>query len=305
MLMQGRSADENQAKDTVPMEVTATARVAEVEGAINNMAGKGLVGEDTAVVAGTSGLGRDQEEGELSGDDAGEEETSVSLERIHAGASDMNRGSDKHATRAKASGRGSEGGEGDRDGSAGALESEWGESGRNGHRQSNRGETAERGNGKRRQLDRDPPGRGADNDDWHRGKRERNRSEEDYRSSSLVGDDERDRKRRKSKNAPLGSLALSPEESKFRMGTQGGPDRARGSPRGVRDGRKGRYQPPRAVNEEDQRATLYVGDLDPSTSKRDLRDAFQRFGEIKESKMVKGQCYGFVTFRYGCSNLIL
>jgi hypothetical protein len=279
------------------MEDTATAPVAEVEGAINCMARKGLVGEDIAVVARTSGSGQDQEEGELSGDDTGEEEMSVSLERIHGGASNENRGSDKHAARAKASGRGSEGTEGDRDGSAGAFGSERCESGRNGHQQCNRGDSAERRNGRRRQPDRDPPGRGADSADWHRGKRERNHSEENYRSSSPAGDDVRGRKRRKSESKPLGSLVLSPEESKFRMGTQGGSDRATGSPRGVRDRRKGRYQPPRAVNEEDQRATLYVGDLDPSTSKRDLRGAFQRFGEIKESKMVKGQCYGFVTFR--------
>lgn len=133
------------------------------------------------------------------------------------------------------------------------------------------------------------PTRGrAKGSDWRRGKRERSEAERDPRSSSPAGDDERGRKRRKS-----GDLPLSPDETKFRMGAREG----RGSPRFERDRRRGRYQPPRTPSEEDQKATLYVGDIEARTSKWDLRRTFERFGDVKEAKMITGQCYGFVTFR--------
>ncbi|GAQ85438.1 hypothetical protein KFL_002350130 [Klebsormidium nitens] len=157
--------------------------------------------------------------------------------------------------------------------------------------ESNRGEVSRRDdpatNTRRERNNRSVRG-GAESSDWRRGKRERSGAERDPRSSSPAEDDERGRKRRKS-----GDLPLSPAETKFRMGAREG----RGSPRFEPDRRRARYQPPRTPSEEDQRATLYVGDIEAHTSKWDLRRTFERFGDVKEAKMITGQCYGFVTFR--------
>ncbi|KAH3765814.1 CCCH-type zinc finger family protein [Pelomyxa schiedti] len=43
-------------------------------------------------------------------------------------------------------------------------------------------------------------------------------------------------------------------------------------------------------------ATLYVGNLDPSTTEADIRDAFYSFGEIKSLRLVPAQTCAFVTY---------